>query len=57
MIDKYIKMDGKVFEVVGRDGAGRLVCTLTDLRDIPEDKPLEKTEETEKPKRGRKAKA
>ena len=42
---EYLKMDGKVFEVVGLDGEGRKVCVLTDLKDIPEDKPLEKPEE------------
>lgn len=52
---EYIKMGGKVFEVVGIDGAGRKVCTLTKLKDIPEDKPLEKPEE--KPKRTRTKKA
>ena len=56
MLDKYIKLDGKVYEVVGKDGAGRNVCVLTNLREIPEDKPLEKPEVTEevKPKRTRK---
>lgn len=55
---EYIKMGGKVFEVVGIDGAGRKVCTLTGLKDIPEDKPLEKPEATEeKPKRTRTKKA
>ena len=48
MIKKeYLKMDGKIFEVVGMDGAGRKVCVLTNLREIPEDKPLEKPEKTE----------
>lgn len=53
MTNEYIKMDGKVYEVVGVDGAGRKVCAITILKDIPEDKPLEKPVETEKPKRTR----
>ena len=54
---EYIKMGGKVYEVVGHDGAGRKVCTLTNLKDVPEDKPLERPEDTEddKPKRKKKA--
>lgn len=60
MLNKeYIKSDGRVYEVVGRDGKGFPVCTLTNLKEIPEDKPLKKadkeeTAEPEKPKRGRK---
>ena len=53
---EYIKSDGKVYEVVGKDGMGYPVCVLTAYKEIPEDKPLKKTEEAEeeKPKRGRK---
>ena len=55
---EYIKSDGRVYEVVGRDGMGFPVCKLTTLKEIPEDKHLKEIkEETEdKPKRGRKAK-
>jgi hypothetical protein len=53
---EYLTMNGRVYEVVGKDGKGFPVCQLTDLKEIPEDKPLKKTEEAEeeKPKRGRK---
>ena len=53
---EYIKSDGRVYEVTGRDGMGFPVCTLTNLKEIPEDKPLKKAvePEEEKPKRGRK---
>lgn len=59
---EYLKSDGRIYEVVGRDGMGFPVCKLTTLKEIPEDKPLKEIkeeikEETEdKPKRGRKAK-
>lgn len=55
---EYIKSDGRIYEVIGRDGKGLPVCRLTNLKEIPEDKPLKEIkEETEdKPKRGRKAK-
>lgn len=59
---EYLKSDGRIYEVVGRDGKGFPVCKLTNLKEIPEDKPLKEIkeeikEETEdKPKRGRKAK-
>lgn len=59
---EYIKSDGRIYEVTGRDGMGFPVCKLTTLKEIPEDKPLKEIkeeikEETEdKPKRGRKAK-
>jgi hypothetical protein len=43
----YLMSDGKVFEIVGRDGQGRLVTVLTDLTEIPEDKPLPKLVEEE----------
>lgn len=53
---EYIKSDGRIYEVVGKDGMGFPVCKLTTLKEIPEDKPLKEIkEETEdKPKRGRK---
>lgn len=57
--NEYLVSDGRVYEVIGRDGKGLPVCRLTNLKEIPEDKPLEKpkkVEEPEKPKRGRKAK-
>ena len=58
MLKEYIKSDGKIFEVVGRDGEGRPVTKVTSLTEIPEDKPLVKPEAkeevTEKPKRTRK---
>ena len=55
---EYIKSDGRIYEVTGRDGMGFPVCKLTTLKEIPEDKPLKKAvePEEEKPKRGRKAK-
>jgi hypothetical protein len=60
MLKEYIKSDGKIFEVVGRDGEGRPVTKVTNLTEIPEDKPLVKPEVkeevTEKPKRTRKTK-
>ena len=48
--NKFIKSEGKIYEVVGYDGEGRPVCSLTTLKEIPEDKPLSVTEE-EAPKR------
>lgn len=40
MIKEYRKIDGKVYEVMGRNKAG-LICKLVPGRkDIPEDKPL-----------------
>jgi hypothetical protein len=40
MIKEYRKIDGKVYEVMGRNKAG-LICKLVPgLKDIPEDKPL-----------------
>lgn len=56
---EYLKMDGRIYEVIGRDGKGLPVCRLTNLREIPEDKPLEKPKVTEevKPKRTRTKKA
>ena len=53
LTNEYIKMNGRIYEVIGKDGRGLPVCQLTDLKEIPEDKPLEKPEE-DKPKRGRK---
>jgi len=44
----YIKSDGKVYEVVGYDGRYP-VTRLTDLKEIPVDKPLKKVEVTEEP--------
>ena len=65
MLAKYMKMDGKVYEIVGKS-AGYPVCRLIPgLKEIPEDKPLkaEKEETTDfvmvdpaeevKPRRGR----
>jgi len=49
---EYIKSDGKIYEVKGRDGAGYPITVLTDLKEIPEDKPLS---EEDAPKRKRKA--
>lgn len=53
MLKEYIKSDGKIFEVVGRDGEGRPVTKVTNLTEIPEGKPLVKPEVTEvaEPKR------
>jgi len=53
MLKEYIKSDGKIFEVVGRDGEGRPVTKVTNLTEIPEDKPLVKPEvaEVAEPKR------
>lgn len=67
MIPNYMMSDGKVYEVVGKDGQGYPVCRLVPgLKSIPEDKPLKavKEESTDfvmvsdpveevKPKRGR----
>lgn len=51
---EYIESDGKIFEVVGKDGQGRLVTKLTDLKEIPKDEPLPKpVDEEETPKRRR----
>lgn len=47
--NEYLISDGRVYEVIGRDGKGLPVCRLTNLKEIPEDKPLEKPDETEKP--------
>ena len=48
--NEYLISDGRVYEVIDRDGKGLPVCRLTNLKEIPEDKPLEKPEEvTEKP--------
>lgn len=58
MLNGYLKSDGKVYEIIGRDGAGRPVTRLTNLKDIPDDTPLNAPTETEeesvKPKRTRK---
>ena len=60
MLKEYIKSDGKIYEVVGRDGQGRPVTMLTKLKELPEDKPLihkptftEVVETEEAPKRRR----
>lgn len=61
MIAKYMKMDGKVYEVLGKGWGGYPICKLCPgLKEIPEDKPLrevreEATEVQEevKPRRGR----
>ena len=61
MIANYMKMDGKVYEVLGKGWGGYPICKLCpDLKDIPEDKPLREVREevTEvqeevKPRRGR----
>ena len=42
----YIKSDGKIYEVVGYDGRYP-VTRLTDLKEIPVDKPLKKVETKE----------
>ena len=67
MIKEYVKLDGKVYEVLGRDAQKRKIVRLVPgLKDIPEDKPLGKPklvepkeevkEETEKkPKRKRRS--
>lgn len=44
----YIKSDGRIYEVVGYDGRYP-VTRLTDLKEIPVDKPLKKVEVTEEP--------
>ena len=46
----YIKKDGKVYEVTGVDGFGRMTVRLVPgLKDIPEDRPLEKPIEKSEP--------
>ena len=45
LTNEYIKMNGRIYEVIGKDGRGLPICSLTDLKEIPEDKPLEKPEE------------
>lgn len=53
---EYMKSNGKVYEVVDKSGKYP-VCKLTNLTEIPEDKPLKAVEpEEERPKRGRKLK-
>lgn len=42
---EYMISDGRVYEVIGRDGRGLPVCRLTDLKAIPEDKPLKELKE------------
>ena len=48
---EYMISDGRVYEVIGRDGRGLPVCRLTDLKEIPKDKPLEKPVKEEKPEK------
>lgn len=43
LTNEYIKMNGRIYEVIGKDGRGLPVCQLTDLKEIPVDKPLKKT--------------
>lgn len=59
---EYIESDGKIFEVVGRDGQGRPVTVVTDLKEIPKDEPLPKPTfvdavEVEEPPKRRRRKA
>ena len=42
---EYMISDGRVYEVIGRDGRGLPVCRLTDLKAIPKDKPLKEVKE------------
>ena len=61
---EYIKKDGKVYEITGKDGFGRLTVSLVPgLKEIPVDEPLkaireeakeEVKDESEAPKRRRK---
>lgn len=54
---EYIKKDGKVYEVTGKDGLGRPTVSLVPgLKEIPTDEPLSAIRETteEAPKRRRK---
>lgn len=51
--NEYLVSDGRVYEVIGRDGKGLPVCRLTNLKEIPEDKPLEKPVKEEKPEKTR----
>lgn len=59
MLKTFRMIDGKVFEVTGKDGAGRdTVKFRPDLKSIPEDKPIipaftEVVETEEAPKRRR----
>lgn len=52
---EYIESSGKIYEVVGKDGAGRMITKLTTLKELPKDEPLPKpvVDETEAPKRRR----
>ena len=62
MLKTFRMIDGKVFEVTGKDGDGRdTVKFRPDLKSIPEDKPIipeptftEETEEAPKRRRTRK---
>jgi hypothetical protein len=44
---KYIKLGKRVFEIVGKDGEGRPVTKLTDLKEIPEPKEDKKKKDKE----------
>ena len=44
---EYIESSGKIYEVVGKDGAGRMITKLTKLTEIPKDEPLPKPVESE----------
>ncbi len=44
---KYIKSDGKIYEVIGKDGDGRPVTRITDLKEIPEVKEEKKKKDKE----------
>lgn len=44
---KYIKQGKRVFEIVGKDGEGRPVTRLTDLKEIPEPKEEKKKKDKE----------
>ena len=47
---EYIKSDGKVYIVTGKDGQGRTTVSLVPgLKEIPEDRPLEKPIEKPEP--------
>ena len=44
---KYIKSDGKIYEVTGKDGDGRPVTKLTDLKEIPTEEKTKKSKKEE----------
>ena len=45
--NKYIKSDGKIYEVIGKDGDGRPVTRITGLKEIPEVKEEKKKKDKE----------